>query len=154
MHRIKCSVLFNVTQTGVMNRNKPMDIDIDSWIYKRNTQCNFDTILQIISLRSQPEVIKIPTKIQMTSSEFKLFGSSYKYDSQKVYFCWTFEFEVQHSSVFADNIANPLAALYRDCEDVPMIICEGQYNNTTAFLKTSPELKNIHFEVINETSEN
>ena len=61
--KIACYTLFDITQTGVLNRSKPaVDMDPEVWIYKRNTQCNFDTILQVISLRSQPEVIDLPVK--------------------------------------------------------------------------------------------
>jgi len=140
-HRICCYTLFDITQTGVLNRSKPQTADVANWLHRRNTQCNFDTILQVISLRSQPEVVKVPHIVEVSS---EMFGESYK---DKVYQCWKFEFEVQHSSVFEDSI-KPLGALYRDCEGVPMIICEGQYTNTPAFLDTTTELKNIHFEVI------
>lgn len=139
--RISCYTLFNITQTGVMNRSRPQNDDVNDWINKRNTQCNFDTILQVISLRSQPEVIKIPTKFKLTDQDKIKFGFVYNTEGLQ---CWKFEFEIQHHSVFGEAFS----ALYKDCDGVPMITCEGQHNDMPLFLNTSVELRNIYFEVI------
>jgi hypothetical protein len=147
MHRLCCYTLFDITQTGVMTRSKPQGLDVEGWLQKRNTQCNFDTILQVISLRSQPEMIKIPHLTEVRFDEFDKFGFLYEQEDDKKYACWKFEFEVQHTSVF-ENTLNPLGALYKDCEGVPMIVCLTQYQKIPAFLDTSPDLKNIHFEVL------
>jgi hypothetical protein len=73
--KISCYTLFDITQTGVINRGKPgTDEDIDAWLVKRNTQCNFDTILQVISLRSQPEDISKPKIKRIAINEFQNFG--------------------------------------------------------------------------------
>jgi len=144
-HRICCYTLFNITQTGVMNRSRPNENDVAEWLSKRNTQCNFDTILQVISLRSQPEVVKKPTKIQITIEDSHRFGFLYQYDETS--YCWKFEFEIQHSSVFENGI-QPLGALYRDCMRVPMIICTEQISDIPAFLDVSEELRTIYFELL------
>lgn len=147
MHRLCCYTLFDITQTGVMNRSRPESLDVEGWLQRRNTQCNFDTILQVISLRSQPELIKAPYVAQINFNEFDKFGFLYDQEEGKTHTCWKFEFEVQHTSVF-ENALNPLGALYKDCEGVPMIVCPSQYQKTPAFLDTTPDLKNIHFEVL------
>lgn len=139
-HRIKCYTLFDITKTNITSRTKPDD-GVENWLHKRNTQCNFDTILQIVSLRSQPEVTKEPYKVEI---EFDNFGSLYK--EKHVIPCWVFEFEVQHSSVF-DNGSDELGALYIDCDNVPMIKTSTDISLST-FLNTGSELKNIHFEII------
>ena len=144
MHRIRCHTLFDITQTGVLNRSKPIGDDVESWIKRRNTQCNFDTVLQVISLRSQPEVIKLPCEVEMSESVLDMFGFLYTKENVS---CWRFEFEVQHSSVFENGITS-LGALYKDCEGVPMILSENQHSLCPKFLDTTPELKNIHFEVL------
>jgi hypothetical protein len=134
--RIRCYTLFDITSTGILNRSKPpVDAD-DTWLLKRNTQCNFDTILQVISLRSQPEVIKYPER---NIGDPKCFGSTVKTDHH-----WTFDFEIQHASVFENGI-QPLGGLYADCNGVPMIKIP---ENISSFLNTSDEMKNIHFEII------
>ena len=62
-YRISCYTLFDITQTGVLNRTKPNEgQDLAEWVQKRNTQCNFDTVLQVIALRSQPEIVNFPSK--------------------------------------------------------------------------------------------
>ena len=141
-HRIRCYTLFDITKTNVTNRSKPSE-DVTTWLHNRNTQCNFDTILQVISLRSQPEVVKNPEKLKI--DKFTKFG--FLYDIKQLDFCWVFEFEIQHSSVF-DNGINELGALYTDCNNVPMIKCHTEILNLATFLDTSAELKNIHFEII------
>ena len=144
-HRIACYTLFDITQTGVMNRSKPINDDLDSWVHKRNTQCNFDTVLQVVSMRSQPEVVKLPVKTEMTEQEFNKFGFLYQPKEQPSY-CWKFDFEVQHSSVFENGVSS-LGSLYKDCEGVPMIMCADQIEDTPAFLNVTEELRNIYFEV-------
>jgi hypothetical protein len=146
-HRISCYTLFDITQTGVLNRSKPNEDDIENWVKKRNTQCNFDTLLQVISLRSQPELIKTPIKLELTEDTFKKFGFLYEHVEDKLLNCWKFEFEVHHSSVFENGII-PLGALYKDCEGVPMILDRTQIDKMPAFLDITDELKNIYFEVI------
>ena len=141
-HRILCFTLFDITETGIANRSQP-EGDDKMWLQKRNTQCNFDTILQVISLRSQPEVVSKPELIQITNYDY--FGFLYK--KSDITHCWKFDFEVQHSSVFEDGISQ-LGALYNDCDKVPMILINGQTEMITSSLDISPELKNIYFEVI------
>ena len=115
-------------------------------LFRSNTQCNFDTVLQVISLRSQPEVIKLPVKVSMKEEDFDRFGFLYKPNIDIESYCWKFEFEIQHPSVFENGII-PLGALYKDCEKVPMINCKDQID-TSNFLDVSEELRNIYFEVI------
>lgn len=143
-HRLACFTLFDITQTGVLNRAKP-DVDIEdvkSWVYRRNTQCNFDTILQVISLRGQPEVISSPKMIEIKLDKSCKFGDLLQ-DSNS-YSCWTFEFEVQHSSVFEDGVEE-LGALYRDCQGVPMIKCQTEYPKLHNYLDTDILTRNIYF---------
>lgn len=145
MYRISCYTLFDITKTGVLNRSKPIDDSVNDWLKRRNTQCNFDTILQVISLRSQPEVTKIPVKCQMNTEDFDKFG--FLYNTEEPCYYWKFEFEIQHPSVFENGI-KPLGALYNDCEGVPMISIEGQHPACPKFLNVSVELQNIYFEVV------
>lgn len=147
MYRLRCYTLFDITQTGIMNRSKPNEEDVQAWIHKRNTQCNFDTVLQVISLRSQPEVVKLPVKQLMTEEDLDKFGFLFSINQETPYYCWAFEFEVQHPSVFENGITT-LGALYKDCEGVPMIASDGQIEGLSSFLDITDEFKNIHFEVI------
>ena len=142
--KLACFTLFDITKTDIPNRGKPRSEDvIDDWIDKRNTQCNFDTILQAISLRSQPENIQDPIKLQLKLDETNNFGFLYQ-DQDGLTNCWSFTFTVQHASVFENGITE-LGALYEDCDKVPMIQCSNQISSLPNYLDTSPELKNIHF---------
>lgn len=143
---VTCYTLFDITQTGIINRNRP-DIgqDDESWQHKRNTQCNFDTILQAISLRSQPEITDTPRLVKIKFDEFQNFG--YLLESDDECNCWTFNFTIQHPSVFNDGISE-LGALYSDCNGVPMIKCNTSWDKLPKFLDATEEMRNIFFKVI------
>jgi hypothetical protein len=145
-YTISCYTLFDITQTNVLNRHRP-DMNKE-WHYKRNTQANFDTVQQAISLRSQPEIVRIPEKILIRFDEFTEFGFLFEQQDNETYPCWSFDFDVQHPSVFFDGV-NELGGLYRDCDRVPMIKCHTEWDQLPAFLDTSDELRNIYFKVLN-----
>ena len=146
-YTLTCYCLFDITPTGTVNRSRPaVDEDIDIWVYKRNTQCNFDTVLQAISLRSQPELLTMPSKIEINFEIFDNFGFLFQQHDKETYPCWTFNFTIQHPSVFDDGITE-LGALYSDCDTIHMIKTNTILENLPKFLDTTPELKNIHFEV-------
>jgi hypothetical protein len=64
-HRIACYTLFDITKTGILNRARPADdvTDFNLWSDQRASQCNLDTLLQVISLRSQPDNSTIPSTV-------------------------------------------------------------------------------------------
>lgn len=145
---ITCYTLFDITQTNVRNRNRPEPgVDEEIWLHKRNTQCNFDTVQQAISLRSQPEVIHKPEMKKIRFDEFTEFGFLFDQQEDETYPCWSFDFTVQHPSVFDDGLSE-LGALYRDCDKIPMIKCNTEWDKLPALLDTSDELRNIYFKVI------
>lgn len=148
MARIMCYTLFNITHTGIPNnRSIPNNVDPDHWVKMRNTQCNYDTLMQVISLRSLPEVMKEPMSKNIMESDLDKFGFLYNLDTEEPQQCWTFEIEVSSVSSFNDGIRE-FGLLYKDCEGVPMIKCEEQYQESTDFLNGSDELRNIYFEVV------
>ena len=145
MYLITCYTLFDITQTGVLNRHRPANQDDTTWIHKRNTQCNLDTILQVINLRSQPEMTTNPKKSIIKFSEFTNFG--YLFNDEEEINCWSFSFMVNHSSVFNDGITE-LGVLYDDCHDVPMIKCGTEWDKLPNKLDATDELRNIYFEIV------
>ena len=144
-YTITCYTLFDITQTNVPNRYRP-DMDKE-WHYKRNTQSNFDTVQQAISLRSQPENVSVPTKTLIRFDKFTDFGFLFEQEVDETYPCWYFDFEVRHSSVFYDGVSE-LGALYNDCDRVPMIKCGTEWGHLPLFLDSSDELRNIYFKVL------
>jgi hypothetical protein len=149
MKVINCYTLFDITCTHIRNRNIPNDIENPKdWISKRNSQCNFDTVLQAISMRSQPEQITEPEKIDISFDSFEKFGFLFQQLDEIVYHCWEFSFTIQHQSVFDDGI-NELGLLYNDCHGIPMLHTGNEFKNLSNFLDASEELRNIYFEVVN-----
>ena len=145
--KISCYTLFDITQTGVINRSRPgVDDDPELWLHKRNTQCNFDTIVQAVSLRSQPEDITIPVLNKIKLSEFDKFGFLFEEEDSEIN-CWSFEFTINHPSVYNDGI-NELGSLYSDCDQIPMIKTSTAWNKLPEFLDSSDELGNIYFKVV------
>lgn len=138
--KLVCKTLFDCSATGVTGHFRPSQIpfqdragqqvvDQRSWTRSRNQQRNFETILQLISLRAQPENISQPTLHQ---------GQ------------WRFEFEVEGQGVYElDANQDPCAALYRDCQDVPMVVNLGEEFNISAKLSVQGSTQNIWFETIN-----
>lgn len=153
MTKIRCYTLFDITQTGVTNRRhhaqptRPLQ-----WEKDRNTQCNLDTVVQVISLRSQPENITKPEQGIVIFDETSDFGFLFEQE-EKAQLYWYFEFEVNYQGVYDDGI-NQLGHLYNDCDGVPMIKVGTEWDRLPEFLDSSPELRNIYFEVIpNEVEE-
>jgi hypothetical protein len=142
-YTIACYTLFDVTNTGFVSRQRPTNA-VD--MHRRNTQNNFDTIIQAISLRSQPENITVPEKSQIRFDEFQEFGFFFTQQENEVYNCWSFDFEIQHKSVY-DNGISELGALYSDCDRVPIILCGTEWEKLPSFLDTSNELRNIYFKI-------
>lgn len=150
MFRITCYTLFDITQTNVLNRAKPdLNLDYDVWLRKRNSQSNFDTILQVINLRSQPENISIPLKFEINFDEVDYFGFLYQQLENETYPAWMFNFEIADITVFKDEESD-LGNLYKDCMGVPITLTGVEWNKLPNFLDVSPELKNIYFKVNHE----
>ena len=144
--KISCYTLFDITQTGVINRSRPgVEDDPELWLHKRNTQCNFDTIVQAVSLRSQPENITTPNLTKIKLNDFDSFGFLFEEEDIEIN-CWTFDFEIQHLSVF-DNGISELGALYDDCDGIPMLKVGNEWDKLPEFLDASDELKNIYFKI-------
>lgn len=132
--RIKCTTLFDITATGVKNRfhksrlpfndNTGKMITSDhEWQRSRNQQCNWETVNQVISLRTLPENISTP----------KLIGNK-----------WMFEFTVvDPDTIHRDG--DPVAALKDDCIGVPMVLGLLESDNLDPLLMPSV---NIWFESI------
>ena len=108
--KIQCQTLFDITATGVTGHIKPGRMpfhdlaghriaDAADWNRSRNQQRNWETVTQLIGLRTQVINLTTPVKI----------------DSQ-----WQFEFEVDNENLFSDD-RDSLAVLKADCAGVPML---------------------------------
>jgi len=142
-YRIACHTLFDITKTGVLNRARPADdvTDIDKWVNQRASQCNYDTILQVISLRAQPDNSTSPIETIVDLSKKHMFGNVFTKGKTSM---WSFDFEVQNESVFNDG-DSPLGALEIDCQGVPMVNTINQLKNLDLMLDVTKEKRNIIF---------
>lgn len=139
--RIKCTTRFDITETGVRNRTYRSDQPFQDktgrtvatqleWQQARNQQCNWETVNQVISLRTLPERISTPMFDQDTAT-------------------WSFEFDVvDPGSLFYNS--SPVGYLIADCDSVPMITgLEESPGNTTFLIGSGPEA-NIWFDVVQQ----
>lgn len=136
--KIKCFTLFDITKTNISNRRQFLTTDT-KFVKERNQQSNFETILQILSLRTQPENITDP---QIIFTDGVFWNNNIKEEKFKT---WVFTFEVNQSSVFKIK-DDDLGSLKLDCVGVPMILNldeNTELNNTLNY----SDKKNIHFEV-------
>lgn len=131
---IQCQTLFDITATGITGHIKPGRMpfwdrsgckitDIGSWNHARNQQRNWETVTQLISLRTQVNELTDPVK---------------NLDR------WSFEFAVDNENLFSDG-SDPLAVLKADCQGVPMLVGLGESNNTDIILSVD---YNIWFTLI------
>jgi hypothetical protein len=131
--KIQCQTLFDITSTGTTghvkhNRMPYVDnagtkiTDIGQWNRSRNQQRNWETVTQLISLRTQVDNLQEPVKTQH---------------------CWQFEFEVENEDLF-NNGADRLAVLKTDCQGVPMLTGLDESNNDTVLVVD----KNIWFTIV------
>ena len=111
MNKIECRCLFDITATGVTGHYKSsrvpfhdhvgqLIIDESTWHRARNQQRNWETLTQLISLRTQ--VIDLSTPIRHNNM-------------------WLFEFATETADVYG-TADDPTAVLRSDAAGVPMII--------------------------------
>lgn len=103
-------------------------------------QRNWDTMVQIISMRAQPILLRKPKVVQADLS-FYSFGSSYS-GLAKI---WTFEFGIEARGAFKEG-EDPVFALMQDSVMVPMTIGLSETTEIDpACIITNSELRNTYF---------
>ena len=101
--------LVDVTATGVIRSQ-------DSNNMERNQQRNWETLLQCIGLRTQPQNIQEPIVSTVEDIGVAEFGDFYA-GFQKI---WTWSWTVEREGVY-DLAGTPLAGLLQDIEQVPIV---------------------------------
>jgi hypothetical protein len=127
MIKIKVKTLFDITATGVTGHFKSarLPYTAESWSRARNQQRNWETLAQIINLRTQ--IMSVT-------------------DSGLVDNTWTFEFESE-SNVW-DNGSDPVGVLKQDCAGVPMLLELDNNPDIEATLVTEGPRQNIWFDLV------
>jgi hypothetical protein len=131
---VRVTTNFDCTVTGVTGHYKSARIpfldqsgktinNVDDWNRARNQQRNWETLMQIVGLYTQPYNLTLPVYDQLLKS-------------------WSFEFSVEFDGVF-DTDGDSLGLLKKSCAGVPMMLGLGEKANTSEFL--DPEV-NIVFQ--------
>ena len=140
--QIECRTRFDITATGIRSNYRSHQIpcqddngqeisDLVTWTRARNQQRNWDTINQIISLRSLPENISQPKKSHENNNTY-----------------WKFSFDIMDPAAVG-TMDDPVALLVADCRDVPMISGLDEDPGTGMIL--IPGLQgNISFSVVHD----
>ena len=126
--------LVDITQSGETKSS-----NIDSTQYYQ--QQNLNTLLQCISLRSQPLEPKISTYMTQDVADYG-FGKQY----QGLHTVWILDFSIEHSNVFA-NSTNELGFLLSDSDGVPVYtgLEETAELNSKTFETQDPNWINLYF---------
>ena len=135
--RILCRTYFDCTATGVTGHFRASQIpfqtangdtvtSVADWNHARNQQRNWETLNQLISLRTQPIAVANSVHDQGT---------------------WQFEFEVEHGEVYGSGL--DLADLIRECQGVPMVTGLEEILTQYSILQTTGPDQNIWFQPIN-----
>lgn len=100
--------LVDITPTGVIRGNETNELE-------RNQQRNWETVIQCMGLRTQPQNIQLPVSSMESMRDFD-FGDIYT-GEQRV---WTWYWTVDNSGVY-DFTNKPLGGLQQDFEQVPIV---------------------------------
>jgi len=137
---IICRTLFDCTCTGITGHFKSSQLpykdrsgklitNVVDWNHARNQHRNWETIVQMISLRAQPTIVSEPICIDGV---------------------WQFEFTVETPGVYSiNNDLHNLDALRNECSGIPMVIGLTEKKNINSSLTISGPDQNLWFEAIN-----
>jgi hypothetical protein len=134
--KFACQTRFDITITGVTGHYKLSRIpfydragqlihDLESWNRSRNQQRNWETITQILSLRTQLFDLSNPISDQTGTR-------------------WMFEFETESDGVYGPE-SDPVAVLRADADGVPMLCGLDNDPDIATVLITSGPGQNIWF---------
>jgi hypothetical protein len=137
--RYVCQTLFDITATGVTGHFKVTRMpfvdqagqhirDQVSWNRSRNQQRNWETLTQILGLRTQLFDVTDPVRDKSGTS-------------------WMFEFESDRDGVFGPD-SDPTQILRTDAEGVPMILDLDNRSDLVPMLRTTGPEQNIWFAVV------
>ena len=135
--RFKCRTYFDITATGITGHYKASRVPFHdrtshlieneaSWNRARNQQRNWETLTQLIGMRTQINFLEDPTK-------------------QKD--IWQFEFEVDAPAIFGSE-SNPVELLLADADGVPMLTGLGERKRILEILVVDGTNQNVWFETI------
>lgn len=146
--KIRCTTLFDITKTGVGRRQSATKEAFINENKCRSQQINFETLIQIVSMRCQPENITDPRRVT-TELHDNRWGIKY-HSTQNA--AWEFTFTTYHRDVFSNEISK-LGNLLSDSEGVPMLTKLDETQALISRLITHGDYKNIHYEIVEDDNE-
>ena len=133
IHRHRGYTLIDVTKTDVTKYTPELE-------RMRNKQRNWETVIQILGLRSQIMNAR-PLKTETVDLAKYEFGENYD-GKQRV---WTFEFEVEFDNLYLQD-RDPYGVLKNDFSHTPIILgLDETAHPPMAIFYTEGESKNIYF---------
>jgi hypothetical protein len=102
--------LVDITATGVIRHTAANEL-------QRNQQRNWETVLQCIGIKAQPQHIDGPYIVEDTEVDSTSHFPEIYYGKQR---CWVFSFGVEYEDVFLKD-ADPVGALDDAFTQVPII---------------------------------
>jgi len=137
MITIQCITLFDITASGIRNNYKPYIQETydqegvlinskEAWQKSRNQHRNWETINQIMALRTLPENITRPVC----------------QDNK-----WTFEFSIPNASAFQTS-NDQLGLLKQDTNGVPMIVGLNEIEKIVPYFVVDGAHTNTWFSVV------
>ncbi len=143
--KIQCTILFDITRTNVSSRRHS---HVSDGLEKPRAQhSNFETVLQIISMRAQPENITDPEKQMVTVNADSIWGKAYRGKGKIP--VWRFTFTVDSVAVFDDG-ESQVGNLFKDSAGIPMIRNLEESSKIQSTIDSTHEFRNIYFEVIQD----
>ncbi len=145
MQKIAVATLFDITETHVVRnfnqalmQSHPTIKTEEEWIKAKRQQTNWETIMQVVSLRANP--MKIESPVHHLDVELDVFGY-HMFKGE----CWLFSFVVESDDMFRKD-ADPVGLLMEDLNNVPMI--SGLDDNVTDcnYFKTIGPQRNVYIE--------
>lgn len=140
MKRIECYSLFDITPTGITSqRNVSLPCvthqgvtinDQNALNFARNQQRNYDTLLQLIGMRTQIFNIQPP----MLDTESQAFGKNQP--------CWKFSFEIEPQAQWLVD-QDEFWMLKNDSDGTPMILGLGESSGLESTLDATGDHPNI-----------
>ena len=138
---IQCRTLFDITATGVRNHTANARLPFQDqagqdvttereWLRSRNQQRNWETVNQILALRTLPENTTVPVA-QATDRGRE----------------WQFQFDIPDMAAVSQG-DQALSLLMQDCEAVPMITGLGETATLAPELRTQSQAANVWFAVV------
>ena len=133
---ITCYTLIDITYTGVVRSSSDSEGK-----KKRNQQRNYETLLQVIGLRTQPMLFEKPYRLcDEDLSKYK-FGESFSGKHS----VWVFKFSVEYLEIFKEG-NDDLALLEKDLNQVPIITGLTETANLpVSIFSTTYDYKNTYF---------